>query len=102
MSDRYLAIENARYIFNNLQNIGDEVEFKTNGLIQNRAKEVVDKALELLEKIEKEGLFSALENGIFANVKRSKTGGKGLNGVSKKSDCYLNPFLELMKNVAHR
>ncbi|MBR5099672.1 MAG: lysine 5,6-aminomutase subunit alpha, partial [Bacteroidales bacterium] len=28
MSDRYLSIENARYIFNNLRDIGEEVEFK--------------------------------------------------------------------------
>ena len=44
MSDRYLSIENARYIFNNMKNIGDEVVFKENGIIQNRAKEVLDKA----------------------------------------------------------
>ena len=30
MSDRYLSIENARYIFNNMKNIGDEVVFKEN------------------------------------------------------------------------
>ena len=40
MSDRYLSIENARYIFNNMKNIGDEVEFKEGGLIRKRAKEV--------------------------------------------------------------
>ena len=28
MSDRFLSIENARYIFNNMRSIGDEVEFK--------------------------------------------------------------------------
>jgi beta-lysine 5,6-aminomutase alpha subunit len=98
MSDRFLAIENAKYIFNNMHNIGDEVEFKTNGIIQKRAQEVLDNAFALLEKVEKEGLFSALEKGIFGNVKRSKTGGKGLSGVSQKSDNYLNPFVGLMKN----
>ena len=65
MSDRYLSIENARYIFNNMKNIGDEVVFKENGIIQNRAKEVLDKATVLLEKIEREGLFTALEKGIL-------------------------------------
>ena len=84
MSDRYLSIENARYIFNNMKNIGDEVVFKENGIIQNRAKEVLDKATVLLEKIEREGLFTALEKGIFADIKRPKNGGKGLDGVCAK------------------
>ncbi|MDR2145565.1 MAG: lysine 5,6-aminomutase subunit alpha [Tannerella sp.] len=97
MSDRYLAIENAKYIFNNLHGIGDEVEFKKDGLIQKRAQTVLDEALVLLEKVKGEGLFSALEKGIFANVKRSKTGGKGLDGVALKGGNYVNPFVELMK-----
>ncbi len=97
MSDRYLAIENARYIFNNMKNIGDEVEFKSDGIIQQRAQQVLDQALELLQVIEKEGLFNALEKGIFADVKRPRTGGKGLNGVIEKGENYFNPFLGLMK-----
>ncbi len=97
MSDRYLAIENARYIFNNMKNIGDEVEFKKDGIIQKRAKKVVDEALDLLVKIEKEGLFTALEKGIFANVKRPKNGGKGLAGVAQKGANYHNPYIDLMK-----
>jgi beta-lysine 5,6-aminomutase alpha subunit len=96
MSDRYLAIENAKYIFNNMKNIGDEVEFKDNGIIRNRAKQVLDDAYSLLKAIEKEGLFEALEKGIFADIKRSKTGGKGLAGVVEKSENYFNPFVEKM------
>ncbi|MCL2072981.1 MAG: lysine 5,6-aminomutase subunit alpha [Marinilabiliaceae bacterium] len=98
MSDRYLAIENAKYIFNNLHNIGDEITYKTDGIIQKRAQKVLENAIFLLEKVEHEGLFSALEKGIFANVKRSKTGGKGLDGVCEKSENYSNPFIELIKH----
>ena len=97
MSDRYLSIENAKYIFNNMKNIGDEIEFKENGIMQNRAKKVLDDAIELLEKLETEGLFTALEKGIFGDVKRSKTGGKGLDGVAPKGEKYFNPFVALMK-----
>jgi len=97
MSDRFLAIENAKYIFNNMQDIGDEVEFKTDGIIQKRAQTVLDNALSLLQKIEKEGLFSALEKGFFGNIKRAKTGGKGLSGVVEKNGNYVNPFVNLMK-----
>ena len=97
MSDRAVAIENARYIFSNMKNIGDEVEFKEDGIIRKRAKQVLDEAIELLGRVEKEGLFSSLEKGIFGDVKRSKSGGKGLQGVVQKSAEYSNPFIGLMK-----
>lgn len=97
MSDRYLSIENAKYIFSNLKNIGDEVEFKEGGIIKTRASQVLENALNLLETINKEGLFNSLEKGIFGNVKRSKTGGKGLDGVVRKEANYTNPFVDLMK-----
>ncbi len=96
MSDRFLSIENAKYIFNNMKSIGDEVEFKEGGIIRTRAKEVLDKAIELLEKLNKEGLFAALEKGIFADVKRPRNGGKGLDGVTPKGQNYMNPFIKIM------
>ena len=100
MSDRYLSIENARYIFNNMKSIGEEMEFKEGGLVRRRAAEVLDKATALLQQMEKEGLFSALEKGIFADIKRPKNGGKGLQGVAEKRDHYENPFIDLMKKGA--
>lgn len=96
LHDRYLSIENAKYIFNNARNLGDEIEFKEGGIIQTRAQEVLKKAAELLTEIEKEGLFATLEQGKFAGVKRSRTGGKGLDGVAKKDAGYFNPFIDLM------
>jgi beta-lysine 5,6-aminomutase alpha subunit len=97
MSDRYLSIENAKYVFNNMHDIGEEVEFKKDGIIQKRANEVLNNAADLLNKIKEEGLFNALEKGIFGDVKRAKDGGKGLEGVVNKSEKYLNPFINLMK-----
>lgn len=98
MSDRYLAIENAKYIFNNMKDLGSEVEFKEGGIIRNRAKEVLENAIKLLEVLKTEGLFNALEQGKFGAVKRSRTGGKGLAGVVERGANYSNPFIELMKN----
>jgi len=98
MSDRYLAIENAKYIFNNMKDLGSEVEFKEGGIIRNRAKEVLENAIKLLEVLETEGLFNALEQGKFGAVKRPRTGGKGLDGVVERGANYSNPFIELMKN----
>lgn len=96
MSDRYLSIENAKYIFSNMKSIGDEMEFKEGGIIRQRAKKVLDDSIMLLENIEKEGLFTALEKGIFADIKRPKNGGKGLDGVVEKGSNYFNPFIELL------
>ena len=97
MSDRFLSIENARYIFNNLRDIGEEVEFKEDGIIRRRAALVLDNAVALLEELVKEGLFNALEKGKFGDVKRPKNGGKGLDGVVPKGQQYFNPFIDLMK-----
>lgn len=96
MSDRALSIENAKYVFNNMRNIGDEIEFKDGGMIQNRAAEVLQKAADMLAQIEEEGLFATIEQGKFGGVKRSRTGGKGLDGVLVKDDKYTNPFIPLM------
>ncbi|MDO7976955.1 lysine 5,6-aminomutase subunit alpha [Oceanotoga teriensis] len=102
MSDRYLSIENAKYIFNNMRNLGDEIVFKENGVIQKRANHVLEKSKDLLKTIEGEGLFNALEKGVFADVKRPKNGGKGLNGVFEKDKNYFNPFIEEMLGADKR
>ncbi len=97
MSDRYLSIENAKYIFSNMKSIGDEMEFKKDGVIQNRCKLVLNNTIETLETLVEDGLFKALEQGKFGDVKRPIDGGKGLAGVAPKGERYFNPFVELMK-----
>lgn len=96
LQDRYLAIENAQYIFNNCKNLGDDIEFKKGGIMETRVQEVMVKAQELLKEIEEESLFDTIEKGKFGGVKRSRTGGKGLEGVSPVSAEYFNPFIPLM------
>jgi beta-lysine 5,6-aminomutase alpha subunit len=96
MSDRALAIENAQYIFRTMKSFGDEISFKKGGLVESRANEVLTKATNLLGEIEELGLFATLEKGIFADVKRPRDGGKGLEGVVTKDSVYFNPFIELM------
>ena len=97
MSDRALSIENAQYIFRTMKDLGSELTYKENGIIRNRANEVLTKAADLLKEIETLGLFTTIEKGIFADVKRPKDGGKGLAGVVVKDDKYFNPFIEVMK-----
>ena len=96
MSDRALSIENARYIFNNMKSISEEITFKKGGIMEERVRLVLNKSIKLLQEIEKQGLFNTIEKGIFANIKRPIDGGKGLDGVIKREKNYYNPFMELM------
>ncbi len=96
MQDRALAIDNAKYIFNNMADFGEEITFKKGGLMEGRANEVLTKAAELLKEIEGMGLFKTLEKGVFGGVKRPIDGGKGLEGVVEKDKAYFNPFVDLM------
>ena len=96
LHDRYLSIENAEYIFNNCKDLGDDLEFKPDGIMERRAHEVMDKADHLLIQIEKDGIFKTIEEGKFGGVKRPRDGGKGLEGVTKKAQGYFNPFIPLM------
>jgi len=96
MSDRALSIENADYIFRTMHDLGEELEYKRGGIMETRANEVLKKAADLLEEIEKMGMFATLEKGVFADIKRPQDGGKGLDGVVAKGEGYFNPFVELM------
>ena len=100
MSDRALSIENARYVFNTMKDLGEEMTFKPDGIMAHRADEVLTKAADLLEKIEHDGLFATLEHGTFADIKRMRDGGKGLNGVVLRAEGYYNPFLTLLEGGA--
>jgi len=97
MSDRAISIDNARYIFNTMADLGSEISFKEDGIIMSRAKEVLERASGLLGEIEKRKLFGTLEEGIFAGIKRKQDAGKGLEGVVRKEEGYFNPFIDLMK-----
>lgn len=96
MSERALSIENAKYIFSTMKDLGDEIEFKKDGLMQKRVAEVINKADDLIEEIQKQGIFNTIEKGAFGGVKRAIDGGKGLDGVFKKEKSYFNPFIPLM------
>ncbi|MDW7662982.1 MAG: lysine 5,6-aminomutase subunit alpha, partial [Bacillota bacterium] len=96
LQDRALSIENAKYVFNNLRHLGDEIEFKNGGIIQSRAQGVLKEAADMLEEIENTGIMATIEQGKFAGVTRKMDGGKGLDGVTQKGDRYFNPFIPMM------
>lgn len=96
LSDRYLAIENAQYIFRAMKGLGGELVFKPGGIMEARANEVLSRAAGVLAEIERLGLFETLEKGAFADIKRPRDGGKGLEGVYQKAAGYFNPFMAYM------
>ncbi len=97
MQDRSLALENAKYVMNTMADLGGEIDFKQGGIIMNRAHQVLDEAVAFLEKIEKIGLMDAMEKGEFADIKRPRDMGKGLDGLVKKGPEYFNPFEGYLK-----
>jgi len=51
----------------------------------------------LLQHIAETSLFEALEAGVFADIKRLRNGGKGLDGVFPKDRDYWNPAMDRLK-----
>lgn len=97
IQDRFLAIQNARYVFNTMRGLHDEIEFKAGGRIEQRAQAVLADADILLAEVARTGLPAAIAQGRFADIARQPDGGKGLDGVLAKADDYLNPFAEAMQ-----
>ncbi|MDY6916007.1 MAG: lysine 5,6-aminomutase subunit alpha, partial [Candidatus Cloacimonadota bacterium] len=95
--DRSLAIENAQYIFNATKEFSQEFTLTPDGIINKRANQVLNEAIEFLKKVAEKGLFQAMADGEFADIVRTETGGKGLDGVLIKAHDYINPFMEKMK-----
>jgi beta-lysine 5,6-aminomutase alpha subunit len=100
LADRYVALKAASYIHRAARGLDEEITVREDGKIARRAREVFGKATELLEECQKDGMIAAIGRGRFGDVKRTETGGKGLDGVVEKASDYFNPFLELMEAKA--
>ena len=60
-------------------------------------RDTEDRAIVRRHLAERDGWgFETLERGIFADIKRPRDGGKGLDGVVSKAPGYFNPFLAPM------
>ncbi|HEY8279235.1 MAG TPA: lysine 5,6-aminomutase subunit alpha [Bdellovibrionota bacterium] len=97
LGDRFMALKSTNYIFGGAEHLGEELIYKKNGKIEKWAQKVLDDSLKLLKYIDKVGLFAAIERKCFAEVSRKIDGGKGYKGVFKRSDGYLNPFLDQLE-----
>ena len=88
--------DNEKASVEKLSRLREEID-EVNSQIQIAQREGnLEKAAELLKQIEQTGLFATLEQGIFADIKRPRDGGKGLAGVCGKQDGYYNPFVDMM------
>jgi beta-lysine 5,6-aminomutase alpha subunit len=92
LGDRALSLENAKYVMGTARHLGDEIEFKEGGIAARRALEVWPHAHASLERVAELGLMASIEAGIFADVRRSREGGRGFDGVFERSADYWNPF----------
>jgi beta-lysine 5,6-aminomutase alpha subunit len=98
--DRVIGLENVNYVFDSARDLGDEIEFKRGGIIQTRAQEVLGGAHALLERIADIGLFSALGEGVFGDVRRHVDEGRGVEGIIEVGEDYLNPASDLMRGAS--
>ncbi len=97
LSDRDLALENARYVKNAAGRLGESFRPEPGGFIDRRAHQVLDESVGLLRRIRDDGLLNAIADGTFGITKRPSDGGRGLEGVIVKAEGYFNPatsFLE--------
>jgi len=94
IQDRVLALECVRYVKTTAKSLYDEIEFVEGGLVKSHAGEVLKGAADMLVSISegKDGLFGAIERGMFGDIRRSRTAGKGRKGVFERSSRYLNHF----------
>ena len=92
LQDRFLAIRNAQYVFNAARDLGEQFDWREDSMVAQWAGQILREAVELLREMDKHGLFKGLEAGLFADIKRSPEGGRGLEGVVQRNEGYFNPF----------
>jgi beta-lysine 5,6-aminomutase alpha subunit len=96
LHDRVVGLECVDYVFNYAHDLGEEIQFKPGGIITTRAHEVLRDAHQLLERIAAVGMFGAIEDGTFGDVRRRIDEGRGMDGIVATDERYYNPALELM------
>ena len=101
LSDRDLALQNVRYVLGAAGNLHEDFMPARDGFIVRRAHRVLAEAVDLLERIDDDGLLNAIADGTFGITRRPADGGKGLDGVVAHADGYYNPALELLEAGVH-
>ncbi len=95
--DRHLSLQNADYVFRAMRHLGGEMGFRPGGRAEARARKVLEDAVFMLEEIRESGLMEAISRAMFADIPRTREGGKGLEGVVEKATGYCNPVADLLE-----
>ncbi len=98
LSDRDLALENVRYVRDACGRLAEDFVPRPGGLIAERARRVLAESVELLERICDESLLTAIAAGTFGVTRRPPDGGKGLSGVVRRADGYVNPAIDILES----
>jgi beta-lysine 5,6-aminomutase alpha subunit len=98
MQDRHQSLCSINYVFNVARELGAEIEFRRDGFIQKRARQVLDEADQFMLELKEIGLMEAIAQEKFANISRPVDGGKGLEGVFEKGSDYSNPVMEQLEH----
>jgi beta-lysine 5,6-aminomutase alpha subunit len=93
--DRVLGLQAAQYVHNTARSLGNEISFRPDGIVANRARSVLAQAERMLSETASCGLFKMIEKGTFGNVSRSMEQGHGADGFMPTADGYLNPLTQL-------
>jgi beta-lysine 5,6-aminomutase alpha subunit len=99
--DRVMALENVAYVATAGRGLSDEIRFKPGGIVQSRAREVLEDARRMLEEIAGTGLLPAIGAGRFGDVRRAPSEGRGSEGIVATEDGYLNPLVEVMASARY-
>jgi beta-lysine 5,6-aminomutase alpha subunit len=97
LSDRDLALQNVRYVLNAAAGLAEDFRPAPDGFIVKRAHQVLGEAVDLLDRIVRDGLLDAIAHGTFGLMKRPPDKGKGADGVVEKADGYRNPAADLLE-----
>jgi len=94
LSDRDIALQNVRYVLGAAGNLHED--FTPGAFIRGRAATVLGEAVQLLRRVERDGLLTAIGAGTFGIMRRPADRGKGLDGVAVREPGYCNPAVELL------
>jgi beta-lysine 5,6-aminomutase alpha subunit len=98
LSDRDLALQNVRYVLDAAAGLREDFHPAPGGFIVKRAHQVLGEAVDLLDRIVRDGLLNAIADGTFGLMKRPPDKGKGADGVVEKADGYRNPAADLLES----
>jgi beta-lysine 5,6-aminomutase alpha subunit len=99
LSDRDLALENVRYVRSAAGRLGESFVPSPDGFVAERARRVLAESIDLLKRIEADGLLTAIGVGTFGVTRRPADGGRGLDGVVERAEGYWNPAIELLEEA---